>query len=177
MSQFPLGIDIAKETFDVALIGSEQIWHGRFTNDKSGFGKLGRRLKKRKASEVHACMEASGSYWIELAIFLQGEGHGVSVINPKLIKRHAVIIMQRNKTDREDAFTIADYCAKHQPELWSPPPPAHLELRTMVRHVMALKSDRQRERNRRQSGVKNQEVLEAIDAHIAFIDAQIEALE
>jgi transposase len=42
---------------------------------------------------------------------------------------------------------------------------------------MVLRANRQRERNRRQSGVKNHEVLKAIDAHIAFIDAQIEALE
>lgn len=177
MSQFSLGIDIAKETFDVALLGSEQTWRGHFTNDRSGFGKLGRWLEKRKAEAVHACMEASGNYWMELSLFLQDEGHDVSVVNPKRIKRHAEAIMQRNKTDREDALTIADYCAKHQPDLWSPPPPSYLELRAMVRHVLALKADRQRERNRRQSGIKNQEVLGAIDAHIAFIDAQIEALE
>ena len=177
MSQLSLGIDVAKETFDVALLGSEQTWRGHFTNDKGGFSKLGRWLKKRKAEAVHACMEASGNYWMDLALYLQGEGHDVSVVNPKRIKRHAEAIMQRNKTDREDALTIADYCAKHQPALWSPPPPSYLELRTMVRHVMALKADRQRERNRRQSGIKNAEVLRAIDAHIAFIDAQIETLE
>lgn len=177
MSQLSLGIDVAKETFDVALLGNEQTWRGHFTNDKSGFGKLGRWLKKRKAEAVHACMEASGNYWMELALFLQDDGHDVSVVNPKRIKRHAEAIMQRNKTDREDALTIADYCAKHQPDLWSPPPPSYLELRTMVRHVMALKADRQRERNRRQSGIKNAEVLRAIDAHIAFIDAQIKSLE
>ena len=177
MSQLPLGIDVAKKTFDVALLGSEQTWRGHFTNDKSGYGKLSRWLKKRRAEGVHACMEASGHYWMELALFLQGEGHDVSVVNPKLVKRHGEAIMQRNKTDREDALTIADFCAKHRPDFWSPPSPAYLELRAMIRHVMALKADRQRERNRRQSGVKNQEVLQAIDAHIAFIDAQIDALE
>lgn len=177
MSQFHLGIDIAKETFDAALLSNEQTWRGHFSNDVSGFGKLKRWLKKRKIEAVHACMEASGRYWMELALFLHDEGHRVSVVNPKRIKRHAEAIMQRNKTDREDALTIADFCAKHQPKLWSPPSPAYLELRTMVRHVMALKADRQRERNRRQSGVKNREVLAAITAHIAFIDAQIETLE
>jgi len=113
MTQFYLGIDIAKETLDIALLSSEQTWRGHFTNDKEGFGKLGRWLKKRKAEAVHACMEASGNYWMELALFLQEEGHNVSVENPKRIKRHAEAIMQRNKTDREDALTIADYCAKH----------------------------------------------------------------
>jgi transposase len=177
MFQFYLGIDIAKETFDAAMLGNEQTWRGQFANDRSGFDRLERWLSKRKAEAVHACMEASGNYWVELALFLQDQGYRVSVVNPELIKRHAEAIMQRNKTDREDALTIADYCAKHQPELWSPPPPACLELRAIVRHVMALKADRQRERNRRRSGVKNQEVLAAIDAHIVFIDAQIEALE
>lgn len=177
MSQFYLGIDVAKDTFDVALLSSEQTRRAHFTNNKDGCGKLGRWLKKRRAHALHACLEATGRYWEELAFFLHEEGHQVSVVNPKRIKRHAQALMQRNKTDRQDALTIADFCAKHQPDLWSPPAPAYLELRAMVRHVTALKEDRQRARNRRQSGIKNQDVLAAIDAQVDFLNQQIEDLE
>lgn len=177
MSQFHLGIDVSKQTFDVALLGGPQTDRGQFSNDKTGFGKLRRWLKKKGASSVHACLEATGRYWMELALFLHEQGHSVSVVNPKLIKKHGEATMQRNKTDAQDALTIADYCAKQQPDLWEPPSAAYRQLQAMVRHVQALKADRTRQMNRRQSGITNPEVLASIDAHIAFLEAQIEELE
>lgn len=171
-----LGIDIAKDTFDVALLGGQQTYRGHFSNDQSGFAKLHRWLKKRGASEAHVAMEATNSYWLELAFFLHEQAYTVSVVNAKRIKRHAEATMQRNKTDREDALTIADYCRKHRPEPWTPPSEAYLALRAMARRLQTLKTDRQRERNRRQSGIPNQEVEATIVAHIAFLDEQIEAL-
>lgn len=171
-----LGIDIAKDTFDAALLGGRQTYRGHFSNDRPGFQKLQRWLKQRGAREAHVAMEATNSYWMQLALFLHNKGYSVSVINPKRIKRHAEAMMQRNKTDREDALTIADYCLKHQPEPWTPPSEAYLALRAMARRLQALKTDRQRERNRRQSGIPNQAVEETIEAHIAFLDQQIEDL-
>lgn len=177
LRQFYLGIDISKDSFDVALLGGQQRHSGQFSNDQAGLQKLARWLKKRKAGQVHACMEATGRYWEALALFLTDEEHAVSVINPKLIKRHAEAVMQRNKTDAQDALTIADYCAKQQPDLWTPPPPAYRALKEMVRHVTRLKSTRQQERNRLQSGPSTPKVIEALEDHISFLDRQIEQLE
>lgn len=174
-----LGIDVAKDTFDVALLGGTQLYRGHFTNDRQGHDKLGRWLENRcqgQLETVHACLEASGRYWEEVAQYLVAQGLAVSVVNPKPVKHHGQVRMQRNKTDPDDALNIADYCAKHQPDLWQPPSPAYQELKDMVRHVQALKEDRQRERNRRQSGIQNEQVLETIDAHLAFLDEQITLL-
>lgn len=172
-----LGIDIAKESFDVALLDGGQTHQGHFSNDTAGLKKLSRWLKKRRVEQAHICMEATGRYWEEVAYDLHEQGHQVSVVNPKLIKRHAEATMQRNKTDKQDALTIADYCAKQQPGLWTPPPPSFRRLQVMVRHVEALKQDRQRARNRRESSTQAAEVLEAIDGQIAFLDKQIADLE
>lgn len=171
-----VGIDIAKDTFDVALLSDQQRHRGQFSNDRPGFGKLQRWLKKRGARGAHVALEATGSYWMKLALFLHEQGNTVSVVNPKRIKRHAEAMMQRNKTDREDALTIADYCAKHTPDPWTPPSEAYLALRAMVRHLEALKTDRLREHNRLQSGIPNQQVQDTIERHLAFLDKQIEEL-
>jgi transposase len=171
-----VGIDIAKDSLDVAVVGGPQTNRGQFDNDQGGFNKLQRWLKKRGVQAAHIAMEATNSYWLELALCLDEQGYTVSVINPKLIKRHAEATMQRNKTDPQDALTIADYCAKHRPDSWVRPSEAYLALRAMTRHLQALKADRQRERNRRQSGIANQQVTASIDAHLAFLAAQIEAL-
>lgn len=177
MTQHILGIDIAKDSFDTALLGDAQLHQGHFSNDRSGFKKLARWLAKRDVQQAHVCLEATSRYWEAVAEFLHQAGHEVSVVNPKLIKHHAEATMQRNKTDKQDALTIADYCAKQKPDLWTPPPESYRHLQTLVRHVEALKDDRQRARNRRSTSVHAPEVLTAITSQIAFLDEQIAALE
>lgn len=177
MDRYCLGIDIAKETFDVALRGTEQTYTGHFSNDRQGFKKLGRWLKKRKVDQLHACMEATGRYWEALALWLHEGGHQVSVVNPKVIKKYAESVMQRNKTDSQDALTVVDYCWKQVPDLWEPPSEANLQLREMARRLSALKEDRTREKNRLKAGVDTDEVRDSLEEHIAFLDQQIKQLE
>lgn len=172
-----LGIDISKQSFDVAFLDSGHTYQGQFSNDPAGLKKLSKWLKKRRAEQVHACMEATSRYWEEVAYFLYEQGYKVSVVNAKLIKKHAEATMQRNKTDKQDALTIADYCAKHEPALWAPPPPSVRELQVLVRHVQALKQDRQRECNRRDTSGQAADVIQAIDRHVTFLDKQIADLE
>lgn len=172
-----LGIDIAKETFDVTLLGGPQPAAGQFDNDAAGFDRLERWLQKRQVEQLHACMEATGAWWEALALCLHETGYQVSVVNPKLIKRHAESTMQRNKTDRQDAATIADYCLRQTPELWSPPPEANRQLRSLVRHLQSLKEDRTRETNRLKAHVSEPAVHDLIEQHLRFLDQQIATLE
>jgi transposase len=177
MNQQILGIDISKDSFDVALLDGGHTYKGKFNNTQTGLKKLAKWLKKRRVQQVHACMEATSRYWEEVAYFLYEQDYKVSVVNPKLIKKHAEATMQRNKTDKQDALTIADYCAKQEPDLWTPPPPSVRQLQVLVRHVEALKQDRQRERNRRDTSGQAAAVVKAIDRHVAFLDKQIADLE
>lgn len=174
-----LGIDIAKETFEVVLLEGEgeHVLRGRFDNHSTGFAQLGRWLKKRcKERPVHACLEATGRYGEALALFLHEAGMEVSVVNPRAVKKYAESTLQRNKTDRADALLIAQYLLRVQPDPWSPPSPAILELREMVRHLQALKTDRTRQQNREQAGGRSPAVQAAIATHIAFLDEQIAQL-
>lgn len=177
MNHQVLGIDISKDSFDTALLDGEHTYQGKFSNDQNGLKKLARWLKKRRAQALHACMEATSRYWEEVAYFLYEQGYQVSVVNPKLIKKHAEATMQRNKTDKQDALTIADYCLKQQPDLWTPPPPSVRQLQVLVRHVEALRQDRQRELNRRDTSGQAADVVKAIDRHVLFLDKQIADLE
>lgn len=172
-----LGIDISKEKFDVTLLGGSQPVAGQFDNDAAGFDRLQRWLQKRRVEQLQACMEATGAWWEELALFLHEAGYQVSVVNPKLIKRHAESIMQRNKTDRQDAATIADYCLRQTPGLWTPPPEANRRLRALVRHLQSLKEDRTRESNRLKAHVSEPAVHDLIAQHLRFLDQQIATLE
>lgn len=178
-----LGIDIAKATFDVVLLRDSDSLSAQFQNEPVGFGNLQKWLErhhcdsKNKALPLHACMEATGYYSMELAQFLHQQGYMVSVVNPMRIKAYAQSQLQRNKTDREDAKTIAHFCRTQQPETWTPPTENQRELQALVRRVEALKEDRQREQNRLETVKQFKTVSEAIESHLAFLNQQITTLQ
>ena len=175
-----LGIDISKEKFDVALIvdikNPEKVKQKNFTNDQTGFDKLGKWLSSRASEPVHVAMEATGSYWEALAEYLYDAGILVSVINPSLIKREAQSWSIRNKTDELDAKTIARFCLSKQPRAWIAPDPDLRELRDMVRHLDNLQSERQRHINRLEARCC-QTVIESLEQMISVLDKEISLLE
>jgi transposase len=173
-----LGIDIAKETFDVALFhGKTIIASGHFDNTSTGFKQLQKWLKKKKATLIWACMEATGRYGNDLAFFLHQHGHHLSVVNPARIKKYAESQLQRNKTDQLDARLIADFCRTQEPALWSPPPPEKRELQEMVRRLNALVSEQTREQNRLQAGISSPVVIASIEKTLTFLAEEIASLE
>ncbi|NCF67251.1 MAG: IS110 family transposase [Chloroflexi bacterium] len=171
-----LGVDVSKSKFDVALLRDNEYVLATFHNDSVGFVRLRKWLKKRKVNELHACLEATGRYGDDLALYLHEAGYRVSIANPARIHAYAVSQLKRNKTDREDAKLIAHFCATQDPELWTPPAQAQQELQAMVRHLESLQTMRQQESNRLQAGVPSMAVRETLEAHIAFLDEQINQL-
>lgn len=177
MSKNVLGIDISKATFDVVLLTDQKEQHCVFKNKPQGFAALSEWLSEQNIEQVHACMEATGRYGDQLALYLYQTGHQVSIVNPARIKDYAGGQMIRNKTDKVDAAIIADFCRSQPVHLWEPPEPAYQELQALVRHLQSLKTMRQQERNRLQSGIPSAAVKETIQAHIVFLDDQIADLE
>ena len=174
-----LGIDISKKTFDVALLLSERIRQAAFSNTEAGFADLLRWLAKHRPSPdapLHACMEATGNYGLDLAEILHEQGVRVSIVNPSRVKAHGQSELARNKTDKLDAALIARFCLAHQPAAWVPPM-AHLrELRELVRRCDGLKAARVQELNRQQAGAASDTVAASITAHITWLDEQIKAI-
>jgi len=173
-----LGIDIAKEKFDVALYeDKELIATGQFTNNPAGFKKLSKWCNNKGAGQVWACMEATGRYGDALAMYLHQAGHQVSVVNPARTRKYAESQLKRNKTDQVDAKVIADFCRTQEPRLWTPPAPEKRELQEMVRRLSALIKEQTRERNRLKSGLQSQVVKDSIATNLEFLGTQIVQLE
>jgi transposase len=169
-----VGIDIAKDQFDVCLVDDEGKAHSEtLPNTPSGINKLHGWLKKQGAKTAQVCLEATGVYGDLVAETLHQRGYRVSVVNPARIKAYAASQMQRNKTDRLDAALIADYGRTHQPPAWTPPPPELKELRALVRHLDDLKQEKQRARNRLEAQKASQAVAQQLRAQISFLGKQI----
>jgi len=148
MSKNILGIDIAKLKIDVALLSESKTLTKQFDNSPKGFKLLQAWLKSLQISQVHACLEATGTYGDAVADFLHENGHFVSVVNPFSIKGYASSKMQRNKTDKADARLIADFCLTQNPVQWFPPAPPVIELQALTRRIEVLEEMLQMEKNR-----------------------------
>ena len=144
-----LGIDVAAAKFDVALLGADDRFrHHTFSNSQTGFTALSKWLRERGASDLHACLEATGTYGVALATHLHEAGLTVSVVNPACIKAFAASELRRTKTDRVDAAVIARFCRAMQPAPWQPPAPEVAALQALVRRRESLHQLRTQEHNR-----------------------------
>ena len=171
-----LGIDISKASFHVELSLNNKLRHRKFVNRKEGFAELHTWLSKHKAPVVHACMEATGPYSEDLALYLHQHGHTVSVVNPAQIKAFGQSELLRNKDDRPDAGLIRRFCEKQQPAAWVPPP-AHLrELQALTRHLENLSETKHQQVNRLES-TKAKDVVKSLRKLIAYLDNEIERTE
>jgi len=170
-----LGIDVSKAKLDVCLLRDDQRPATKtLANTLTGFEQLAQWLQQRQVNELHACLEATGRYGEEVALFLHDQGYTVSVVNPAQIKAHAQSQMQRNKTDKLDAALIADFCRKQQPPAWTPPDPAERELQALVRHYDDLKVALQQHRNRLEAGIASSLVIAQLQAQITLIQQQMD---
>ncbi len=173
-----LGIDIAKEKFDVALYSDKEfIASGSFRNNSSGFKKLNKWLGKKTNQPLRTCMEATGRYGDELAYYLYEIGHAVSIVNPLRIRKYTDSKLARNDTDLIAAKAIADFCRTQEPPLWEPPAPEIRVLKEITRRLNTLIEEQTREKNRLTSGISNPIVIASIKENIAFLIQQIALLE
>jgi transposase len=173
-----LGIDIAKERFNVALLRGGKYKHKSFVNNAEGFRALSMWLQRQGiegVGRVHACMESTGVYTEPLAQYLYDSGYKVSVVNPARVKGFAQSELIRTKTDKVDASVIARFCLAMRPEEWVPEAKEIRELRSLVRRVDALIKMRNQETNRLEA--RDDVVRAEIEDHMEYLDRQIELIK
>jgi transposase len=171
-----LGIDVAKASFDVALLTTDKPQHKMFSNTEAGFEALKQWLEPHDFSALHVCMEATNVYGLMLATYLHNLGCKVSIVNPARIKAYASSRLSRNKTDRMDALLIADFCERERPRLWQPPQKAVLELRSLLRRYDDLKNIILMEENRLTT-TTSENIRTLIADHLRFLEEQLQALQ
>ena len=171
-----VGIDVAKTTLSVALVGSRTTRRITVDNTASGHQDLLRWLNKQHLTVVRVCLEATGSYGDEVAQTLYDADFCVCVVNPARIAAYAKSHLSRNKTDAADAVLIAQFAQSEQPAAWVPLAPHLRELRSLVRHLDVLQAQRQAEVNRLELGGQPVVITDVLKKHITFLDEQIAAL-
>jgi len=103
---------------------------------------------KDKSVPMHFCMEATGVYHEELAYFIHGEGHRVSILLANHSKKYLESIGIKSKNDKIDAKGLAQMGAERALKQWDPPVEFYANLRNLTRHYQSLQESKTAENNR-----------------------------
>jgi len=144
-----LGLDVAKLNFEACLLLPDgKALKNKFQNTPVGFSKLLVWLGGLELTEIFACLEPTGVYSRRLANFILQSGMRVSQVNSYTVQCYGRSKNFRSKTDRIDAYLLADYCRTQNPPVWDPPAPTQSELKEVQRRLASLDEQIRQEENR-----------------------------
>lgn len=141
MDKVHIGVDIAKDKFDVYPLGGSRKKRAMFANTQKGHAKFIQYVSRFE--RVHVVMEATGNYHLRLADALEKAALYYSVVNPLQIRRFAQMKLARIKTDASDCRLIAEYGAEQNPPQHQAQPPVQQQLKqinTLVEKYIQIRT-------------------------------------
>lgn len=166
-----IGIDVSKQHLDVAVYGlSEQSPYKQFPYTQQGQRHLLGWLAEHDLQGAKVCLEATGRYSFEIATVLYEAGYHISIENPIRTRNFAKSIMTRQKTDKVDAYVLAQYASVMSLHPWSPPTSLQSSTKDLKRLIDDLQTDRTRIINRLEG-------LRAISPARRYLKEQLEHVE
>jgi len=167
-----VGIDVAKHSFDVALLPTEQ--SASFSYDRDGLAQLVEWLKSQGTCFV--VLEATGGLERRLAGELIEAGHPVAVVNPRQVRDFARGTGKLAKTDRIDALVLAHFAWQVQPRPLEKASEKQLELAALVTRRRQLQTMVIAETNRRESASTVQ-ARRHIDKHLEWLRKEVARID
>lgn len=159
-----VGIDISKSTLDVCILPDRQV--ASFANSASGIEALCLFLTGFEGIK-RVILEPTGGYERDLVEALLLVHMPVALINAKQIRQFAKACGQLAKTDKIDAFILADYGRRIDTRVMVQPSAGHRKLADLVMRYKQLSHMIVQEKNRKE---KNNKILNG------WIDQMLEAL-
>lgn len=164
-----VGIDIAKDSFDVYIDSTRQ--HLHLDNTPDGHQQLLTSLCVMTIKLV--VMEATSRYHSLLAATLEIAGLPVAVVNPRQVKNFARALGTLYKTDPNDARVICEFGRRMEPKIRPTPDEQTQRLARMVTRRRQLVDNRTMEINRYKS-CDDMAVSVGIKRHIDWLAGEIQ---
>lgn len=170
-----VGIDVSKETLDIAVHETETHWTSK--HDFSEFPQLLTSLRSLNPTRI--IIEASGGFENLLVSHLAAAGLPVMVINPRQIRDFARATGQLAKTDRIDAFVLARFGATIKPDIRELKSAETQELEALVARRAQLVNMLTAERIRLQQAQqqRRQAIVTDLKAHIHWLEKRLDKCE
>jgi transposase len=172
-----VGIDVAKDWFDVAVLGEKRT--KQVASTKKGIRDLVRWMSPLRPQLI--VVEASGGYEEALVLALFEAGLPVALVSPQRVRQYARARGRLAKTDPLDAQLLAEYGQAIQPRLFVGKREERKQLSALVGRRNQLNALLQAEKNRRrgQTGVVRsslEKVIACLEAELKQMDQEIQAL-
>jgi transposase len=178
-----VGIDIAAKSAAVEWQHPETDLLQQMDIDqtKRDYKRLTQKLTKLcPPAETLVVMEATGTYWMALALYLYQAGFVVSVINPSQGRDFARANLKRTKTDAVDAHMLTEFALVIHVEPWTPPPAICDQLQQRLARRDDLIHMKTQDGNRlhalRHNPTAEPSIIKSIKDHISYLNAQIDTL-
>jgi transposase len=169
-----VGIDIAAATF--VAVWQDEHRPSSFAQSPMGWAAFLAALDAAHLppAQTIVVMEATGSYWVALAVTLHAAGFHVAVMNPAVIHNFAKTLPRRSKTDALDAHLLRQFARERQPAVWTPPPAIYHELHQRLVARDALTEMRQQARNQCHAVSQWPVHVPSVIAHFAAVEADLD---
>ena len=167
-----VGIDVAKDSFDVASDPAGFVLS--LPNDPPGRQHLLDALRNHTVALI--VMEATGGYERTLVADLLGAGHKVVVANPRQVRDFARGIGQLAKTDRLDARVLAQFASMVKPEPRQKASEQAVNLAELVTRRRQL-SDLMTQESNRLPHARHPHVQRSLKKSIRTLEKQIDDLD
>jgi transposase len=172
-----IGIDVAKDSLDVAWTSAQGSQHFSLANASPGFRSLVQKLPP--ATEVRLVVEATGGYERALVSALIEAGYRVAVVNPRQVRDFAKALGILAKTDRIDAAVLARFGEQVQPRLLEEDPTQRAELMQLVSRrrqlidMRTMESNRLEQTSARAAQKSIRHLLRLLEKEIAQLETEI----
>ena len=191
MLKCSLGIDVSSKKLDVVLsvIDSQQLVKvvaskSAIANTMQGFKNLkewiNKHLKKYDIP-LTICMEATGVYHENCALYLYQAGFSVSIILPNKAKKYLQALGLKSKNDGIDAKGLAQMGAEQSLKKWKPLGEFFYKLRSLTRqnqNIQELKTSIGNQIHAIEYGMfLEKSVLKQLKKTVALLDKQLATLE
>jgi transposase len=175
-----IGIDVAKNSLDVAWASAEGPERHSVANSRPGFHSLVDVLPP--SAEARVVVEATGGYERALVTALIEAGYRVAVVNPRQVRDFAKALGILAKTDRIDALVLARFGQQVQPRLLEEDPTQRAELMQLVSRrrqlidLRTMESNRLEQTTARAAQKSIRHVLKLLEKEVDQLEAEIARL-
>lgn len=166
-----VGVDLAQDTFDVAVCGRSDHW----TSDNTATGIAESVARLQELRPVLVVMESTGGLERGLARMLAAVQIPVAVVNPGRIRAFAKAAGRQAKTDRIDAEVIALYAKVMQPPAQIQPSADAQERKDLLARRNQIIGMISAEKNRLYRA--SPQVRTSITAHIEWMKQQVQQID
>ena len=166
-----VGIDVSKDKLDVAVLGEKQT--GQADNTKAGIQKLVSQMQKICPDLI--VVEATGGYQRAVVEALFHAGLCVAVVNPARVRQFARASGLLAKTDKLDAFVLAEFGKTMQPRRYEGKTDAEKQLSALLVRRKQLEEMHKAEQNRLRT--ISPSLRSSVERSIAFLKEEKKKLD